>query len=128
MYICIDFDGSCTTHDYPNIGKDIGAVPILKRIVERGHKLILFTMRSDNETRQTLTEAVDWFKINEIPLYGINTNPTQKFWTTSPKAYGEIYIDDAGISAPLIYNTELSNRPYLDWNKIEEVLIQRGVL
>lgn len=45
--IGIDFDGTVVTHDFPKIGKDIGAVTILKRLVENGHKLILFTMRSD---------------------------------------------------------------------------------
>ena len=25
MYIGIDFDGTCTTHDFPKVGKDIGA-------------------------------------------------------------------------------------------------------
>ena len=24
MYICVDFDGTCVTHEYPFIGKDIG--------------------------------------------------------------------------------------------------------
>lgn len=45
--IGIDFDGTVVTHDFPKIGKDIGAVPVLKKLVENGHKLILFTMRSD---------------------------------------------------------------------------------
>jgi hypothetical protein len=31
MDICIDFDGTCVTHEFPNIGKDIGAIPVLKR-------------------------------------------------------------------------------------------------
>ena len=26
MIIAIDFDGTCVTHEYPKIGKDIGAV------------------------------------------------------------------------------------------------------
>ena len=47
MYIAIDFDGTCVTHEYPNIGKDIGAIPVLKQLVKDGHKLILYTMRSD---------------------------------------------------------------------------------
>ena len=34
MVIAIDFDGTCVTNEYPNVGKDIGAVPVLKRIVE----------------------------------------------------------------------------------------------
>lgn len=30
MIFCIDFDDTCVTHEYPNIGKDIGAIPVLK--------------------------------------------------------------------------------------------------
>ena len=46
MIIAIDFDGTCVTHEYPYIGKDIGAVPVLQRLVKAGHELILWTMRS----------------------------------------------------------------------------------
>ena len=49
MDICIDFDGTCVTHEFPIIGRDIGAVPILKSLVDSGHRLILFTMRSKKE-------------------------------------------------------------------------------
>jgi len=45
MIIAIDFDGTCVTHAYPKIGKDIGAVPVLKQLVQYGHQLILWTMR-----------------------------------------------------------------------------------
>ena len=55
MKIGIDFDGTCVTHEYPKIGKDIGAVPVLKELVEKGHKLILNTMRSGKE----LEDAVE---------------------------------------------------------------------
>jgi hypothetical protein len=33
MVICLDFDGSCVTHEYPIIGKDIGAIPVLKKLL-----------------------------------------------------------------------------------------------
>lgn len=125
MYVCVDFDGTCVTHEYPNIGKDIGAVPVLKRLVKAGHKLILFTMRSGKH----LEEAVEWFKNNEIPLFGINTNPTQKEWTNSPKAYGHLYIDDAALGIPLKYhkldissNVTVNARPYVDWEKVNMLL------
>ena len=39
MIIAIDFDGTCVYHDYPYVGKDIGAVPVLKELVAAGHKL-----------------------------------------------------------------------------------------
>lgn len=134
MVICIDFDGTVVTHEFPKIGKDIGAVPILKKLVEAGHQLVLFTMRSDDKIvmvpdatifgipGQYLTEAVEWFNKNDIPLYGINTNPTQKSWTSSPKAYAQMYIDDAALGCPLNFNLELSDRPFVDWVLVEELL------
>lgn len=124
MYIAIDFDGTCVTHDYPRIGKEIGATEVLKRLVEAGHKLILNTMRSDKE----LQDAVNWFKKNEIELYGVNENPTQKRWTNSPKVYAHMYIDDAALGCPLINAPELSNRPFVDWDSIDLQLIQKGII
>jgi hypothetical protein len=141
MVINIDFDGTCVTHDFPRVGKDIGAVPVLKKLVENGHQLILFTMRSDrkeatpvidptiqNVTGKFLTEAVEWFKSHDIPLYGIQTNPTQRNWTTSPKSYAELMIDDSALGCPLKYNESLSTRPFVDWEKVEELLIEKGIL
>lgn len=140
MDICIDFDGTCVTHEFPNIGKDIGAIPVLKELTEKGHKLILFTMRSDRKKKKkvngeeviieenVLTEAVKWFEDNGIPLYGIQKNPTQRFWTSSPKAYGHLYIDDANLGCPLAYNEDLCERPFADWIRIRELLVKKGVL
>ena len=124
MYIAIDFDGTCVTHDYPRIGKEIGATEVLKRLVEAGHKLILNTMRSDKE----LQDAVNWFKKNGIELYGVNENPTQKRWTNSPKVYAHMYIDDAAFGCPLINAPELSNRQFVDWDSVGRKLIQMGII
>ncbi len=138
MIIAIDFDGTCVTHEYPNVGKDINAVPVLKELVENGHQLVLFTMRSDNvqeeesslnfETGNYLTDAVKWFNENGIPLYGIQTNPTQHTWTTSPKAYAQLYIDDAALGCPLKYDLKFADRPFVDWSMVREMLVQYGVL
>ena len=59
IVIILDFDGTVVTHEYPRIGKDIGAVEVLTKLVDNGHNLILFTMRSG----KTLDEAVNWFKL-----------------------------------------------------------------
>ena len=127
MKIGIDFDGTCVTHEYPEIGKDIGAVPVLKRLSANGHLLILNTMRSGKE----LEAAVNWFKDNDIPLSGINEDPGQKEWTQSPKVYANLYIDDAALGCPLIYpvkgflpGEDISGRPYVDWEKVEQLLFQ----
>lgn len=125
MIIAVDFDGTCVTHDYPNIGKDIGSVPILKEL-SKNHKLILYTMRSSKNG--TLQEAIDWFVENDIPLFGIQKNPSQKIWTDSPKAYAEIYIDDAALGCPLIEDLTLSDRPFVDWKIVKKILMDRKIL
>lgn len=126
MIICVDFDGTCVTHDYPRIGIDIGSVPVLIQLVQAGHKLVIFTMRSDKN--DTLADAINWFNANNIPLYGINTNPTQKNWTSSPKALADLYIDDAALGIPLKYNVALSARPYVDWTQVEILLKQYNII
>ena len=139
MILNIDFDGTCVTHDFPRVGKEIGAVPVLKRLVENGHQLILFTMRSDRKdkketndptiqdvTGEFLTDAVNWFKKHDIPLYGIQTNPTQLNWTTSPKSYAELMIDDSALGCPLRYDLQVSERPFVDWETVELYLENMG--
>ena len=124
MNIAIDFDGTCVTHDYPRIGKDINAVNVLKKLVANGHKLILNTMRSGKE----LKEAINWFKKNDIELYGVNKNPTQRKWTNSPKVYAHLYIDDAALGCPLKMDLSISDRPFVDWEAVSCVLKDNGIL
>lgn len=148
MVIAIDFDGTCVTHEFPKVGKDINAVPVLKELIKNGHQLVLFTMRSDIvnptgednelhlESGNYLTDAVNWFKANEIPLYGIQTNPTQHTWTTSPKAYAQMYIDDAALGCPLLIdiakegNESIKHigRPYVNWDEVRKLLIKDGII
>lgn len=120
--IVLDFDGTVVVHSYPKIGRDIGAVPILKDLIENGHKLILFTMRSGQE----LDDAVNWFKENEIELYGIQKNPTQHMWTSSPKAFGDLIIDDAALGCPLVYSE--NERPYVDWVEVRKYLVKHKII
>ena len=121
--IAVDADGTIFTHCYPKVGRDIGAAPVLKELVDNGHKLILWTMRSD----EYLADAVNWYKINGIPLFGINENPEQHSWTNSPKAYANIYLDDAALGIPLTYSV-LEDRPYVDWDKTRELLVYMGLI
>lgn len=122
--IGVDFDGTVVTHEYPEVGRDIGAVPVLKKIVDSGNRLILFTMRDSKNG--TLQDAVNWFKENGIELYGINTNPTQAGWTDSPKAHCNIYIDDAALGIPKKFD-RMTGRNYVDWPRVEQLLEEEGV-
>lgn len=123
-YVVIDCDGTVMTHNYPRIGKDIGAVPVLKELIKNKHQLILFTMRSGKK----LDDAVNWFKENDVALFGIQTNPSQHKWTVSPKAYGNLIIDDAAAFAPLRLDLSYSDRPFIDWDKMRVELIRIGYI
>lgn len=118
--LAVDFDDTVVTHMYPHVGEDIGAAPVLRKLTELGHRIILFTMRSGKE----LQDATEWFKEKNIPLWGINENPTQRSWTSSPKPYADNYIDDTAIGCPL--QTVNSTRPYVDWFAVVELLDRLG--
>lgn len=124
MYIAVDFDGTCVTHDYPEVGKDIGAIPVLKALADNGHHIILNTMRDSNE----LKDAKMWFANNDIKLFGANRNPTQSEWTTSPKVYAQLYIDDAAMGCFLCYDPNFHSRPYVDWKETAGYLHARGLI
>lgn len=121
--IAIDFDGTCVTHEYPRVGRDVGAAPVLKKLIASGARLILWTMRSDGreDGGNPLSDAVQWFAENQIPLFGINENPEQKSWTGSPKAYAHIYIDDAALGIPMLAGFP-DERPFVDWKAVDRML------
>lgn len=115
--ITVDFDGTVADHRYPSIGPDVpGAVKGLKELLDHGARLILFTMRSG----QHLDEAADWFKQRKIKLYGIQSDPEQSEWTSSPKAYGKHQIDDAAVGCPLVSYANFV-RPCVLWYGTESV-------
>lgn len=142
MKIAVDFDGTCVRHRFPKVGEDVPyAVDVLKRLVQKGHQLILYTMRSDiDEVKQDepiegiehphggnyLTEAIEWFKKHDIPLYAIQKDIGQEDWTKSNKCYAQMYIDDAALGCPLIF--PFQDRPYVDWHEVANRLSQRGIL
>ena len=148
MIIAVDFDGTCVTHDFPNVGKNIGAEIVLRKLSDKGHKIILYTMRSHPSektekaetsgmipaTNDCLQDAIDWFEKYNIPLYGVNNNPSQHSWTDSPKVYANMYIDDAALGIPLVYNDmsfmydSSMMRPYVSWVRVSEMLWRAGIL
>lgn len=149
IIIGIDFDGTCVEHQFFKIGKEVPhAVRVMNRLTDEGHRIILWTMRSNMQPHQhangtfnsgitCLHAAVNWFIVRKIPLFGINENPDQN-WSDSHKQYCNFYIDDAAIGCPLIYPEEYKainqdhnaahTRPYVDWLKVEQLLEDQGIL
>ena len=122
--IAVDFDGTCVEHNYPAIGMDVeGAVDVLRELNKHGHRIILNTMRSG----QRLEAAVRWFRDRKIELWAVNRNPEQELWTTSPKVYADIYIDDSALGCPLIF-LEGVRRPVVNWSKVRQLLESDGMI
>lgn len=113
--IGIDFDGTCVTDLFPYVGDNIGAASVLRELGER-NLLILYTVRDG----RYLQDAVDWFKYNHINLYSVNYNPEPV--SSSPKLYCDYYIDDRNIGTPL------TDKGYVDWNKMLVLLRQKNLL
>lgn len=113
--IGIDFDGTCVTDLFPYVGDNIGAASVLRKLADK-NLLILYTVRDG----KYLQDAVDWFKYNHINLYSVNYNPEPV--SSSPKSYCDYYIDDRNIGTPL------TDKGYVDWNKMLVLLRQKNLL
>lgn len=129
LIIGVDFDGTCVDHMFPLVGDDApGAVEWLGKLAAAGNRLVLWTMRSDGTPRDPgstpLADAVAWFAARDIPLWGINANPEQHTWTSSPKAYCQVYVDDAAFGCPLLENPNPGGRPYVDWSIVGPALLE----
>ena len=122
--IAVDFDGTCVEHNYPAVGMDVeGAVDTLRALNKRGHRLILYTMRSGEK----LEAAVRWFRDRKVELWAVNSNPEQEEWTTSTKVYADLYIDDSALGCPIMFIDGV-RRPVVKWAKVRTLLENDGVL
>ncbi len=124
LIIAVDFDGTCVEHDYPAVGMDVeGAVETLRALQARGHRLILYTMRSG----ELLDAARRWFKERNIELWAVNENPEQSEWTSSPKVFAHYYIDDAALGCPVMFIDGV-RRPVVCWAKVRTWLEYNRIL
>ena len=109
LVIAVDFDGTVVEDAYPKIGKPkLFAFETLKRLQKDGHRLILWTYRSDIR----LEEAVEFCKKNGLEFYAVNKSfPEERFdYTKSRKIHADIFIDDRNIGG------------FLGWGKIYQML------
>jgi len=130
MFVCVDFDGTLVDHRFPEIGPAVPlAFEFLHFFQEAKLRVILWTMRSNDPEigRWALKEAVDYVeREHNIKFYGVNENSSQAKWTSSPKAYGHFYIDDAAVGCPLI-QPEGFRRKCVDWSVVGPYVLRRSV-
>jgi hydroxymethylpyrimidine pyrophosphatase-like HAD family hydrolase len=111
--IAVDFDGTIVEHKFPAIGKEmLFAFATLKALQQKGHKLILWTIR----TGDLLKEAVDYCEKNGVQFYAINKNYPEEILDdkTSRKLNAEIFIDDRNVGG------------FIGWSEVWNTLHPEG--
>ena len=110
MIVAVDFDGTIVEHQYPFIGEPIpGAIDSLKRFIDEGIRLVLWTCRRGDE----LTEAVVYCANNGVFFEGVNED-ISSISNLSGKIYADFYIDDRAMFDPI------------DWAFISEGILDRN--
>lgn len=132
MIIGIDFDGTIADHCFPSIGEPVpGAFTWMKHFQTLGAKLVLWTMRSDGEAAggNYLSAAVAFCRRHGVEFWGVNRNPEQGSWTSSPKLYANCYVDDAAIGCPLLPPMRPGGKMVVDWAvvgpMVEKLILSR---
>lgn len=111
--IAVDFDGTIVEHKYPEIGREmLFAFATLKALKQKGHKLILWTIR----TGDLLRDAVEYCKENGVEFYAVNKNyPEEKLdENVSRKLNADIFIDDRCIGG------------FIGWSEVWQALHPEG--
>lgn len=96
LIVAVDFDGTIVEDEYPKIGKpQIFAFETLKKLQEKGYRLILWTYRSG----KPLKEAVAFCKENGIEFYAVNKSFPEEEYNEkySRKINADLFIDDRNI-------------------------------
>ena len=122
--IAVDFDGTIVDHRFPEIGAAVfGALDWLRKWSKEPRiELMLWTMRSNGQDgRNYLFEAVEW--CHERGVYFAHVNHAPQEWTSSPKLFADVYIDDAAAGVPVLHPCDFK-RPVVDWREIGP-LVQR---
>jgi hypothetical protein len=95
--IAVDFDGCLCESKWPEIGEsNTLLIERLKRRVEKGDKLILWTCREGDKLR----EAVEWCKSWGLEFDAVNENLPEMnalYGNDSRKIGADVYIDDKAL-------------------------------
>jgi hypothetical protein len=98
LIIAVDFDGILCENKFPSIGKaNYEVISLIRRLIDMGHEVILWTSRTDNR----LVEAVTWCEDYGLHFCAINENAPSnisqyidKYPQGTRKVYADVYIDD----------------------------------
>lgn len=96
LKIVLDIDGTVFYHRVPELGDPLPGWEIIKSWVSDGAIINISTMRSG----KLLEEAVSALDKLGIPYHSIYKDKGQESWTSSPKCYGHVIVDDTCCGIP----------------------------
>lgn len=113
--VAVDWDGTFVDDgQYPKIGQPKeNAVKVLKRIIEEGGRILIWTCRGGHEQENGIA-----IRLKENGIYNFIINQhfqdvVDQFEHSSPKVFADIYIDDRGIH---------TMGKEIDWYEVEQIL------
>lgn len=116
MDIIIDFVGTCVLHGFPNRCADVkGAQNVLEDLTQSGHRLILYTAKQDEKNNKYV---ISWFRERGLKVSG----------TTENENDGDLFISNQYGDTPLWFNQFISDEPFVDWQKMREILENKNFL
>lgn len=120
--ISVDWDYTLTKSSDIKTGKfelNEYGFTVLKKWQEKYNVgIILNTLRHESE----LDEPLEIFTKKGIEIYGIGRNPDQdRDGNIVNKCFSVFDIDDRDVGIP-VYIEENRKRPYVNWEKVEEIL------
>lgn len=114
--VAVDFDGTIVEHAFPEIGPlKSGAKKVLKMLHKKGGKIAIWTCRDGKH----LDEMKTFLEAEGIPFDAINENVPGVDFTTSPKIYADVYIDNRAIGGLLSW-------PDI-WSTLQIEMLRRGM-
>jgi hypothetical protein len=132
-WVAIDWDGTICEHPHDgnldHVGPDVPGAKegILQILRVPTNKLIIWTMRSGKYLRPVRHHLESFLTKEQLKRVYLNQNPEQD-WSTSPKQYAHIYIDDAALGCPLRGGSTEDSRDVVDWEQVTQQLIERHLI
>ncbi len=118
LKIVLDIDGTVFYHRYPFLGKPLPGWEYIREWANDGATINISTMRHG----KVLQDALDGLDKLGIKYSGVQRDMDQHLWTTSPKCYGHIIVDDIACGIPVAPDPEDPDREYVLLDKVDAIL------
>lgn len=116
LKIVLDIDGTVFYHRVPKLGDPVPGIDKIRGWAEDGAIINISTMRSG----ELLKEALNELDSLNIRYHSVYKDIGQEQWTSSPKCYGHIIVDDTCCGIPL--GVDELGRDYVLLDEVDRII------